>query len=199
MPFSVRIIHNRFYRNRQSATLGRDASPMRETSLVKRISFRSRAFHISRLLPALHASRDTLHSLLRFTRNVVLPASAAPSLSQWCLRQSLVGSTVSLSGQPSSQRQSVQPLKPLAWPGPVRSPSGTWSATWSARCGQDNRSRAALPADAHAPSAYVRVVDRPIAQQTRHRRGIATMSAVRSEDTRLNSSHLRLSRMPSSA
>ena len=38
---------------------------------VKRISFRSRALHVSHLLPALHASRDTLHSLLRFTGNAL--------------------------------------------------------------------------------------------------------------------------------
>jgi hypothetical protein len=49
----------------------REAPPMRETSFVKRISFRSRTIHVSRLLPALHASRDTLHSLLRFTRNAL--------------------------------------------------------------------------------------------------------------------------------
>ncbi|MDZ4855135.1 MAG: hypothetical protein SGJ26_09840, partial [Nitrospirota bacterium] len=35
---------------------GREASSMRETSFVKRISFRSRALHVSHLLPALHAS-----------------------------------------------------------------------------------------------------------------------------------------------
>ena len=62
---------------------GRSAVLARETSFVKRISFRSRTLHVSHLIPALHASRDTpfdglrasracrgtLHSLLRFTRN----------------------------------------------------------------------------------------------------------------------------------
>jgi len=68
----ARMIHERFCCNRRSAVLVREASPMRETSFVKRISFRSRTLHVSRLLPALHASRDTLHSLLRFTRNALL-------------------------------------------------------------------------------------------------------------------------------
>jgi len=77
------MIHEHVCCNRGSAALGREASSMRETSFVKRISFRSRALHVSHLLPALHASRDTpfdglrasracrgtLHSLLRFTRN----------------------------------------------------------------------------------------------------------------------------------
>ena len=61
----ARMIHEHVYCNRRFAALSR------ETSFVKRISFRSRAFHVSHLLPALHASRDTLHSLLRFTRNTV--------------------------------------------------------------------------------------------------------------------------------
>ena len=79
----ARMIHEHFCCNRRSAALGREASSMRETSFVKRISFRSRTLHVSHLLPALHASRDTpfdglrasracrgtLHSLLRFTRN----------------------------------------------------------------------------------------------------------------------------------
>ncbi len=59
------MIHEHVCCNRRFAALSR------ETSFVKRISFRSRAFHVSHLLPALHASRDTLHSLLRFTRNTV--------------------------------------------------------------------------------------------------------------------------------
>jgi len=63
------MIHEHFCCNHGFAALGREASSMRETSFVKRISFRSRALHVSHLLPALHASRDTLHSLLRFTRN----------------------------------------------------------------------------------------------------------------------------------
>ena len=67
----ARMIHERFCCNRRSAALACEASPMRETSFVKRISFRSRTLHVSRLLPALHASRDTLHSLLRFTRNAL--------------------------------------------------------------------------------------------------------------------------------
>jgi len=79
----ARMIHERFCCNRGFAALGREASSVRETSFVKRISFRSLALHVSHLLPALHTSRDTpfdglrasracrgtLHSLLRFTRN----------------------------------------------------------------------------------------------------------------------------------
>jgi len=81
----TRIIHEHFCCNCRFAALGRDASSMRETSFVKRISFRSLALHVSHLLPALHASRDTpfdglrasracrgtLHSLLCFTRNAL--------------------------------------------------------------------------------------------------------------------------------
>jgi hypothetical protein len=66
------MIHKRIYCNRGFAALAREASPMRETSFVKRISFRSRTLHVSRLLSALHASRDTLHSLLRLTRIALL-------------------------------------------------------------------------------------------------------------------------------
>ena len=65
----ARMIHEHFCCNRRSVALAREASSMRETSFVKRISFRSRTLQVSYLIPALHASRDTLHSLLRFTRN----------------------------------------------------------------------------------------------------------------------------------
>ena len=65
------MIHEHVCCNRRSAVCACDASSMRETSFVKRISFRSRALHDSHLLPALHASRDTLHSLMRFRRNAL--------------------------------------------------------------------------------------------------------------------------------
>ena len=64
----ARMTHEHFCCNRRSATLAREASSMRETSFVKRISFRSLALHVSHLLPALHEIRFTLCCASRGTR-----------------------------------------------------------------------------------------------------------------------------------
>ena len=60
----ARMIHDRFCCNRRSATLAREAS------FVKREAQDGKSGSLSSL--ARYASRDTLHSLLRFTRNALL-------------------------------------------------------------------------------------------------------------------------------
>ena len=76
-PFCVlgltlaRIIHEPSAASADTLCLRVKRCSMRETSFVKRISFRNQALYVSHLLPALHVSRDTLHSLLRFTRNAL--------------------------------------------------------------------------------------------------------------------------------
>lgn len=104
--------------------------------------------------------------------------STFPMLSQWCLRQILVGSRVSLADHTPAPSWAVEPFLPPAWPGPVHSRCDRLSAASLARSVRDSRLRAILPVGAHAPSACGQAADRPNAQRKPYRQDIATMSAV---------------------